>query len=327
MRYLIPIFVVLPLMLSGCVGSLGSGAARVSLTPEQIETQEREASASAALSRAMQLHHDGGFLDEDAAMEYLNEAIELDPDLAEARYQRALLRMNHGDRQGAEADVRVVLDNEPDNVRAVYAFGSIAYRKGEFIEAAKAFSRVLELDDSITEAYAMRGASYLKLQRPQDAIHDFTETLARNPAHRNAYYNRALAYVALGDDEQAEDDLTQAMSLNSQSYETIVARAAVYMRLGEFGRAIRDYGRAIVLDQNDPLLHALQAKAYGEDGRFGEAEDAAYKAYLLARSQGDFDSAEAYRDMMDEFAASYDRDKASSPQGAGIESELPPDTP
>lgn len=327
MRYFIQFFVVAVLMLSGCVGTFSSGADRVSLTQEQIEAQEREASASAALSRAMQMHHDGAFLDDDAAMEYLNEALELDPNLSEARYQRALLRMKHGDRQGAEADVRAVLDAKPDHVPAIYAFGSIAFQKGEYIEAAKAFSRVLELDDSITEAYAMRGASYLKLRRPEDAIHDFTETLARNPAHRNAYYNRAMANVLLGNDEQAEEDLTDAMSLNSQSYETLTARGAVYMRLGEYARAARDYGRAIALDPNDPMLHAFQARAYGEDGRYGEAEDAAYKAYLLARSQGDFDSAEAYRDMMDEFAARYDRGETSSTNGADMEAELPPDTP
>lgn len=304
MRHPVLIILLISLLsLSACSDSSKQEPIRRALTPEELQTQQREAEAADVFDKAMQLKHDGEFLDRETAQAYLDQAIELDPTLASARYQRALMLLKERRLDEALPDVEAVLKLKPDHIRARYTFGTILYFKGDYTGAVKAYSTVLERDDSVANAFAQRGACYSKLGRPDDAIHDFTMAIALNPAHKEAYFNRGVAYMNLGENEKAAHDLTQAMGLDSQSLETIMARATVFMRLGKYDRAAADYRRAQVLDPDDHGIHALLAEAYAGQGLFAKALQQSRRAQSLAHAEGDLKAAKVYAEMSETYSA------------------------
>lgn len=59
-----------------------------------------------------------------------------------------------------------------------------------------------------------RGLAYMREKKYEDAIADFSRTLELNPKVAQAYYSRARAYHALDKNTEALSDLDQALSLN-----------------------------------------------------------------------------------------------------------------
>lgn len=296
------LLVILSLTLSGCFGLFENAPVGRALTPEEIAAQQREAEAANALGMAMQMFYGGEYLDNQAAREYLDRAIELDPTLTAAWYQRATLNERMNRREEALADVRQVIRLDPHHAKGQNLYGFLLFQRAQYQEAIKALTRSLAGDDSQADAYSLRGAAHSKLGDTGAAIRDFSEAIARNPAYREAYYNRGLMYALQRENQAALHDLTQALSLDASRAETYLARAAVYTDLKQFDRAIADYTQAIVLDPDDSRIVGLLAETYAADGKYREAESAAHRAMLVARRAGDLVSSRKHADRADAFA-------------------------
>ncbi|MBI9078487.1 MAG: tetratricopeptide repeat protein [Pseudodesulfovibrio sp.] len=293
------ILLCLLLASTGCLGK--SGSFSVGLTAEEAAVQQSESAAADALDKAMQLYHDGEFLEPDAAFEYLNEAVELDPTLVVARYQRAVLYLDRQQIDDALADVNAILEVRPDYAKALYVRALIMMHKKDYPGAVRDFSRVIEDDNTIADAYARRGTCYANQDRFKDAINDFSRALAINPAHVKANYNRGMAYMALGDYESAVHDLTQAVTLDSQSYDIIMARAAAYMKLARYDRAEADFRRAIVLEPSRSGLYALLGETLAGTGDIKGAIQAVKTALILSRAEDNPKAVVLYQEQLDEY--------------------------
>ncbi len=91
----------------------------------------------------MQLYHDGEYLEEEAALGYLDEAIGYDPDLISARYQRAILLLSLGRNADALLDVDAILKIKPDHLRARFSRAYIMFRSQDYTSAIRDFPRCL----------------------------------------------------------------------------------------------------------------------------------------------------------------------------------------
>ena len=299
MRVSVPILLLCLLAVAGCLGS--SGYSRSSMTAEEIANQQREAAAADALDMAMQLYHDGEFLEPKAAFDYLDEAVELDPTLVAARYQRAVLLLEQNRIDEALADVNAIIKVKPDHLKAHYTRGFVRLHLGDNVGAAKDFSMVLDKDNTLADVYAKRGTCYVNLDRPDDALDDFTQALAINPAHLDANYNRGMLYVSLEKYEEAVHDLTQALTLDSQSYDILMARAATNMKLMDYARAVGDFRRAIVLEPRKSVLYALLGEGLAGTGDMKGAIEAVKRALALSRVEGKPKIAAIYQEQLDEY--------------------------
>lgn len=301
MRISVPIILLCLLTFAGCIGLPGSN--RSSLTAAEVVTQQRESAAADALDKAMQLYHDGEFLEPEAAFEYLDEAVELDPDLVAARYQRAVLLLEQNRPDEALADVNAILDVKPDHVKAHYTRGFILVHRGEYAAAVKDFSAVIDEDNTIAEVYFQRAICYVSLGRPDDALDDFTHALSINPAHLEANYNRGMLHFSQKKYAEAVHDLTEALSLDSQSYNILMARAAANMKLLEYDRAAGDFRRAIILDPNESALYGLLGEALAGAGDIKGAITAVQRALKLSHAEGNSSMTAVYQEQLDEYLA------------------------
>ena len=93
--------------------------------------------------------------------------------------------------------------------------------------AAKLESPTLVGSDRI---FYNRGLAYMREKRYEDAIGDFSRTVQLNPKVAQAYYNRALAYYALEKYPEAMLDLNQAVSLNAKDGSAQYVRGLIFER-------------------------------------------------------------------------------------------------
>ena len=82
----------------------------------------------------------------DEAFSAFNDAILLDPTLAEAWHQRAIARLEMADAPGAAADLRETLRLEPRHFGAWRTLEQMSVRSADWKKAYEAFQHVLEID-------------------------------------------------------------------------------------------------------------------------------------------------------------------------------------
>lgn len=112
------------------------------------------------------------------AIQYLNSAIQLKPDFAEA----------YNNRGGAY----LYLD-QPER-------------------AIEDYSEAIRLKPGLAEAYNNRGSAYRKLNQPERAIEDFSEAIRLKPVYAEAYTYRGDVYLSQEKKEEGCADLQKACS-------------------------------------------------------------------------------------------------------------------
>jgi lipoprotein NlpI len=139
------------------------------------------------LLRIAQMKMDGAH--PNAAIVDLDRAVELNPDLTEARYLRGLARLELGDPR------RAMLD----------------------------FDGVARLDPGFPQVLVARGIARERLGDWLGAIEDYTRGLEVDPDDDTARFQRGLAHYALGMWEKAHADLLRARQDESRLYRWLVA--------------------------------------------------------------------------------------------------------
>lgn len=126
--------------------------------------------------------------------------------------------------------------------------------------------------ESADSAY-QKGANYLKQNRLDEAITEFSKAIELNPSMDKAYYDRGRVYEAKGDLDKAIEDYTKAIGLNS--IETIQSaynnRGQAYEAKGDLDSALVDYTKGIEAVPNPTfsgyryfkqVLHRNRAEIY-----------------------------------------------------------------
>lgn len=110
---------------------------------QQAWLQSGSAAVTLLMSRGLRLGQSGQ--DDDAA-ESFSDAITLQPDVAEAWRQRAIVRYHAGDVTGAVRDLQETVRLEPRNFLAFRTLADIATAREDWKGAYAAWQKVLEID-------------------------------------------------------------------------------------------------------------------------------------------------------------------------------------
>ncbi|MDJ0712984.1 MAG: tetratricopeptide repeat protein [Prochloraceae cyanobacterium] len=129
-----------------------------------------------------------------------NQALSIDPNLAEAYYHRGVAQRR--------------LENSPRFKNAytegLQVRGLARLQLGYLRGAVADFTEVLNFNPNSADAYINRGLARLELGDSQRAAADFTKALKINPNSAYAYRHRAFARRQLGDNEGAISDWQKA---------------------------------------------------------------------------------------------------------------------
>ncbi len=146
---------------------------------EQFRKVAKELTAVEWNQKALDFWKEGNYFDPDRALNYLNEAVRLDPKSADAHYNRGIAYDGLGKNQ----------------------------------QAIKDYNQTLLLDPKHTEVYYKRGIAYRKLDKYQEAIENYSLAIRLDPNNAEAYNNQGLAFLTLGQFEIACTNFQKACEL------------------------------------------------------------------------------------------------------------------
>ncbi len=152
------------------------------------------------------------------------------------------------------------LDIDPDYVNALNGRGLVYIAQGDFASALPQFERVIELNPNYTDAYFNRGLSNSQLGNHEIAIEDFNYFLERNPDDAETYTYRAMSFSELGEIDLSIADLTRAIELDSGYVYAYGARGIVYYSLDDYENAandLREYVRLAGADATQEMIDLL----------------------------------------------------------------------
>jgi tetratricopeptide (TPR) repeat protein len=125
------------------------------------------------------------------ALDYYNNALNLNPQSTEALYAKSLFYQDHGDIKSAVSGYNMLLQIDTANYFTYYNLGYIAYNiEKDYRKATVMFSKAIKFNPAYAEAYYMRGLSFEELGEYAKSIRDYTESLKIAPGYE-------LAVVAL----------------------------------------------------------------------------------------------------------------------------------
>jgi serine/threonine protein kinase/Flp pilus assembly protein TadD len=172
------------------------------------------------------------------------KALEIDPELAEARTVLAAIRSFFDwDLAGGEKEARAAIQIRPNYPRARQVLSECLTLKGEFSEAVAEVMRALDLDPLSLHMNAAVELTYYCTREYERAIEHGRKTLEMDPHFFPAYFYLGLALSAHGKHSEAVAALQQAATLSGNS---TLMRAALGGAFASWGK--EEEARRILLE-------------------------------------------------------------------------------
>lgn len=121
------------------------------------------------------------------AFDYYNNAIRTNSSNLDCYYAKAKLLQDLGKYDEAITEYTALLNKDKNYLQAAYNIGAIQLNiKKDYKKAIDYFTKVIELDDQMADAYFARGYCYALLNEKDNAIKDYKKCLSINPNYTEA---------------------------------------------------------------------------------------------------------------------------------------------
>jgi len=282
-RILLPILVIGGLLLSACGAPTTAPAPAPSpaLAPEQVYQQYFE-QGNIYLEQEQW----------DKAVTEFSKALELNPEFADAYAKRAVAYNEKSDyyelaildsEKAIELDPLVKLDSslarayvKRGKYYAQFITGSYEDDEKDFDQAVADFTRAIELNPRLAEAYKGRADCYVdyigehlgETVSYDKTIEDYNMAIALDPTNATYYRSRAWAFDIAGDYDKELVDITKAIELDPTNAAYYRSRGLTYMDVSNYTKAIADFTKAIELEPEDNHSYSYRGEAYMEKGSY-----------------------------------------------------------
>lgn len=203
-----------------------------------------------------------------AALDDLTEALEFHKDLPEAQLLIGRLDMLPGGdmRKAHDAlDAAAAAENaEPEVRSSAYLYRSMLRVKPE--DRLADLDAAVKTDPNNAQAYRVRAALKLSLDKPEEAVADFDAALKIDPDNAATYEARGLALAAQQKWDEAKKSLGKAIELFPQSAGALLQRGRINMLAGDHKAAAADAEAVLKLAPDQPEALLLRSHARFSQG-------------------------------------------------------------
>jgi tetratricopeptide (TPR) repeat protein len=176
------------------------------------------------------------------ALKLLNTYVDRFPQIAEARYYRALALSGLGRQKEALEDVDKALADNPQNVNFLLTKGSILVALERRPEAILIFTQAMQCDPRNAEACKERGDCLAQEGQFAEAIADLNRAAGLARRDPWVFNKRGMAWFCQGEYQKAVNDFTTAIRLKPDLALSYFFRGNIYRHhLGQRDQAIADY--------------------------------------------------------------------------------------
>jgi tetratricopeptide (TPR) repeat protein len=216
----------------------------------------------------------------DRARDAYGQRLDLHPNDPDAHYDLADIYLRLGRHDDALSELAVVLLLDPANAKAATMMAQAHLRDGDYVAAAAASGRAVEIDMTLTEAHYVLGTALLRLKRVDEGNREL-EIYRRLEAEAAAVRARLLEIEALrrdaavsaatGDDARTVASLRKVLELES-SYRSRLELGVALLDAGQAAEALEHLTAAARHDDARYEVHRYLAAAYAALGRAAESQ-------------------------------------------------------
>jgi tetratricopeptide (TPR) repeat protein len=149
------------------------------------------------------------------------------------------------------------------------AFNSLG--RGDYIDAERTFTTVIELEPGFARGWDGRGQSLMLQGKFDEAMLDFDRAIELKPNLSIAYANRALTRMAMSDVDGAARDANRAYELDEESVAAHIVLGRVYSNNGDTDTALEWFDLAIATDPDDASTFWWRGRFYRDVLGIGNA--------------------------------------------------------
>jgi tetratricopeptide (TPR) repeat protein len=132
---------------------------------------------------------------------------------AQAATLRAQVLVRSGKTKEALAEFDQAIETDPNNAQALYGRGLLYQGEKQYQSAIDDFTSATGLRPQLAEPLLGRAASYLALDKIKEAAADLDEAAQAEPQNGEIWAMRGLAYERLGDRTRAAESYGRAIQL------------------------------------------------------------------------------------------------------------------
>jgi curved DNA-binding protein CbpA len=125
-------------------------------------------------------------------------------------YQMGIEKARSGNYANALINYNQAIELNPHLAEIYDQRGFVYYRLQNYAAAFADYNQALQINPNLASAYYHRGLTRFALGYTQAAIDDYTQAIQLDPNHAQAYHQRGLAYVDLNESATAIADLETA---------------------------------------------------------------------------------------------------------------------
>jgi len=145
-----------------------------------------------------------------------------------------------GDYDKAIADFTQAIQSNPQNAQAYFQRAFVYMETGEDDQALADLSQAIQINPQFANAYFRRAFVYMLKGNEDLAAADLDRTIQINPQFEKAYYRRACVKMVQGQDDMAIADLTKLIQMDPNYAQAYLRRGYAYMLKGDYGQAVAE---------------------------------------------------------------------------------------
>lgn len=213
------------------------------------------------------------------AVALLREAIQIDPNLWEARFDLGVVLANMGDLAHAEDELKAAAKIAPDREEVVVAIAEVRRRRGSNKEAAAALEEFVKNHPRALAARTLLVTALRDSGQYDKAIAQAREVLVRKPGDATALAELALCHLGKGERDTAQLLVKQALDVDPKSAVAHRVQGLVFLAGGDDAAAFQSFSRAAQEDPRDTTSRLNMGAVLLRAGAYAKAAEQ-YKSAL-----------------------------------------------
>lgn len=214
------------------------------------------------------------------AYEIISKAVQNEPQSVEAPYFRGIIALNSNREADALRDFNTVIRKRPSIIAAYYFRADAYIGLKKYQEAINDYSHIIEANPTVVVICDVAETGRNKGQK-----HFYDESLV---SVGDIYYLRGTTYLRLKKHEEALKDLARAIAFDPRDVDAMTTRAGAFIENRQFQKAIEDCTKAIKISPKDLVAYEMRAKAYEYAGMKEKAVADTTKIIQFSRDMDDY---------------------------------------
>ncbi len=193
--------------------------------------------------------------DQSRALQCWDEALEIEPDNAEAWFCKGTIMAEKGElKQAVDCYARSAQNAGERAPLPLYNMGNALQKLNQFEDAIDAFEKALKIDPTMCDAWINRGRLLDDMGHHSRAIQSYDIALEVDPNDSMAWTNRGNSFRALENFKEALASYANALQIEPTDFKALLGAAVCYAHLGDTKKAIEMFDELEPLDQSWVLV-------------------------------------------------------------------------